>query len=259
MAACAIPSAHALEQSDNLEDFPREPLEGGDDFCIESCDLAKGYKEGRLSVVLQFAIRRDGSAVAFPSHQDDIRYNSSPVFMLQLNSHDPADGYKWDQEFVFVVDVKGVDEKNVLIPSLVRFYPVEEKVTDGVGSRYFSTIRERGFKFLPCPLRVDGESGVFGRPFAAELANDLDPRDIKCGMEVVNCISDAYGKACGQLVISVGAVEVLLPGLKVEVGAGAMAVSRNADSVFYLRDVLIGPFDFEMGMAKRRIPDFRHE
>lgn len=235
------------------------PPERWQNFGIESWNIPKCYVEGSFSLILDFAIQRDRAAVVLSAQQHNIREDSLSRFMLQFNAHNGSDGDERDQEVVFVVNVESIDKENVRVPSLVRFYPIQHQVADGMNARYFSILRQRGFKFLPCPLRINGEPRPLVRSLETQLADDFDPHNIQGGMEIVNRIANTQSNVGGQLPISMSTLEVLLPGLTVDVDAGAVVVSRAADSLFDLRDVLIGPFDFEQGIPERVIPDFAHD
>jgi hypothetical protein len=78
-------------------------------------------------------------------------------------------------------------------------------------------------------------------------------------VEIVDRIASAQSEVGSQLPIRVSTVEVLLPGLSIDVDAGAVIVSRIAESTFNLRDVLIGPLDFEHGIPERVVPKFAHD
>lgn len=236
--------SHSLQGSHDPLDLPREPLQRGDDFeIVETCCLSKSYMKGSLSVILEFGFQRNALAKTLSSRQDNIKHLDSAVFMLQFNALDSGNRDQWDEELMFIVNVEGVEEQEIAVSSLVRFYPVKYQVADGIASRYFSTLHKRGFKFLSCPLRVGWESGVLMRSFETEFTNNFNPSNIESGMEIVNHIADYQGKIGSQFPISMRTIKKLLSGLEVHVHAGAVAVGRDANPFLYLRDVLVGPFD----------------
>jgi len=66
----------------------------------------------------------------------------------------------------------------------------------------------------------------------------------------MDCISDYEGKVGLQGSVSQSVLNELLPRLQINLEAGSVSVRRAADALLNIRDVLVGPFDLQLGVSK---------
>jgi hypothetical protein len=212
-------------------------------LALERGALAKGYKEGDLSVICELRARLNGLPEgAVGRHDQNIGKHPSPIYILQFHAHNPGDGEHWDQEMVFVVNVKGMKGENIAVPSSIWFYSLNHEVEESRCRAYASCHGKVRYDFFPrIGDREFGSGGV--KPFGTQSAYCILPSKIQSAMEVVDCIANHERNIRAEGPIKKNVVEELFPRLAIDVHGGAVAVGRCAESLLDIGDVLIGPFD----------------
>lgn len=210
--------------------------------------LVEQYREHRLSVVQKFKCGRRFQYAEFSS-ADDFEgaiikgHTASP-------SVDMSEGYNrhhWYQQQMFVSDVQIVQGAEGIIPSLVRLDLVEDCGDDILARNlYLSTIDGR-FHFLS--RLANGKLDVVGR--ATCTADDFAGHEIEGGSKVVQCIANDQGQAFGQWCDN-AELQRVLTGSRIFLDAESVKVSLNEGVQFGIQlvDVLIGPFDLQLGSGK---------
>lgn len=258
VSVCAIPLFHPLQDSDDAIDFGSNAKQSLNHlFTLQGISLAERYAEARLSVVLDLCPKRNKLPVIVGSRQHNIQPLNFPVFMLEFHAIDSSDREHWDQKMVFVVDVELVEGSNISIPSSVRFHAIHDEVEEYMRGWYFSA--HSGLKIPSFLLGVNRELAEPGIDFRNEGAVSGTPRNIERAVEIVDSISHRERDFPRQLAVSKMVVEELFPRLRVDVQAGAVTVGRSEDSLLNICDVLIGPLNFQRGIAEWVLPKFAHE
>lgn len=206
---------------------------------------AKGYLELNLSVILEFAPKRNGRSEGFSVRpKDDLVDVNRPVFALCFNACDPSNRQHRKEEPVFVVDVEGMDGENIRVPSFVSLHVVHKEVVDLGTGIYASCFGKNSLKPSFGLVGIDGKLAPLSNGFLPDLSHDFEPSNIQSGAEVMNCIASYTGEFTPQHKIIPLVIEELFPRLQIHVHAGAIAVCRSKDSIAELMDVLVGPLDF---------------
>lgn len=233
-----------LEQPHDSLCFPCKALKGRNNVeILKRHSLAESYLKSDLSVILDLAVQGYSSSVGIGRDQHDFVSVNRPAFVLHFHALDTRDREHWNQEFVFILNVECVKGEKIAVPSLVTFHSIEHESDDGRGGWYFSAFRERVFKFLTIPPRVDGEMSMLRRGLRTERVNGSDPDDIKCASEIVDCIANHQGDIGTQFPVRQSVIEELFPRLGIDVHSGAVSVRRGVESRLDICDVLIGPLD----------------
>lgn len=255
-----MPSTRPCQPSQSPDDaanLRRESNQGRNDLLIlQSIPLAERYQESRLSVILDLCSIRHDSSVVTGSRQNNISPLPTPIYILKFQALDGRNGNHWDKGMVFVVNVELMNGENISVPSSVWFYAIDEQIKEGGGGRYFSA--QFGLKAPSLFFGVDGELAKFGVGIRDECRVRFTPRNVQSAVQIVDCIANNERNFPRQSPISKSVIEELFPRLSINVQAGSVSVGRGEKSLIDIRDVLIGPFDFERSVAKGMFPDFRH-
>jgi hypothetical protein len=194
-------------------------------------------------VICELRAKLNGLPVgAFGRDDQNIGEQSRPIYIFQFHAHNPRDGEHWDQEMVFIVNVKGMKGENIAVPSSVWFYVLNQEIEESRCRAYASCLGKVRYESFP---RVgDREFGFSGiEPFGTQSLRGIPPSNIQSGMEIVDCIANHERNIGAKGPIKKNVVEELFPRLSIEVQGGAVAVGRGTESLLDVSDVLIGPFD----------------
>lgn len=206
--------------------------------------MAKGYEEGDLSVICELRAKLNGLPVGAVGRDDqNISEQPRPIYVFQFHAHNPRDGEHWNQEMVFVVDVKGMKGENIAVPSSVWFYVLDHEIEESRCRAYASCRGKVRYEFFP--RLGDGEFGFSGtESFGTQSAHGIAPSNIQSAFEIVDCVANHERNIGAKGSIKKNVVGEVFPRLSIDVHGGAVAVGRGAESLLDISDVLIGPFDF---------------
>ena len=245
------PAAEALQGLHNLEDELRVKRERVRDFHKISRQIvfSENYVEGNLALILDMKVLPQGDKEA-ATFADPLELMGDNVALLifQNNSSDSDHMHQWNEQLVLIENIKAVNCPDVVIPSRVWFYFGNNPFVEvGAGDIYLSLF-ERSCKFLCSPK--NGELGKVVRR-NVEMTECCDPRKIKSGSEVVNSITNnqsQFSLNCGGIrqVVSNGALNSFVSDLEVVCEGRSVSIGQCEDTLFKLRDVLVGPFNLEM-------------
>ena len=224
--------ANFLGTVDHVGDKPRESSQGLTDWLpFKRLALPKDYIGGRVSFVYNFVpdAGRRSEWAQMAAHINELEH---VVFF-----GDADDG---DEGRVLVPRIKIVDSEEVLVPSTVWFYRVEDEVGDGwVRSLYWSIVEEC-FKMVPVVANPQQRS--FGS-LATGTAHEFVEHVVEGGAEVMHRVTYGEPDDIGEGINLKD--HRFTPGLLVRMGSDTtvIAFEEDVDSGFKLLDMLIGPFD----------------
>jgi hypothetical protein len=209
-------------------------------------NLAKHYLDGELALVLDCAFQRQADAVgAIASHEIGVPGFQIPFLIFHNDALSVYGSRYWNEQPMLVRDVHVVKHFNEAIPTnCVRLYvgddPVKEFRTKNI---YFSP-SQSAFYFFP-GLR-SGEFGVTIKcsasvPFDGSAVGVINRRP-----EIMESISNnqrhnwsEFGK------VSKCVDDILRSNTLVTLDSGTVTVLHRSNELLQVRNVFIGPFNFE--------------
>lgn len=213
---------------------------------VSGRSLVEDYNHCDLSLILDFAPLQNFDPVRAGTGQCPIERAHVAPWILYLQAVQEGNVKEWNQQSMFISPVEYVNGPHGTIPSVVGLYLGDYEIVEaGSGLVYFS-IPKRIFQKLTS--RVNGE-------FVRLLGSDhgvfhqrTDPRVIKSAFEIMNRVPDHQSKVAGVLAPLANAIlQKLISSLRIDLDAGSVLVRQDGDSSFNLRDVLVGPFNFQSG------------
>ncbi len=144
----------------------------------------------------------------------------------------------WNQELVFVRDVKVVQNPESFIPSFVRLYAIQNEVDDRLeGLGYFSTMNGRR------DLSLCGSNRKFDvRVGGGKHTDKLVPDVVEGTAHIVNCIADDRCESWREMLIRRREVQDIASLVRVEFDGDAVSVFVDKPLNFRVKliDMLFG-------------------
>lgn len=206
----------------------------------------QGYRDGKLSLILNFDSRPKSNAMTGGSRQGDssaFGNHSALISYDNIANHAPRVTVENEQVFVKVVDfVKKVD--GFILPSLVRLYlghhELEERLTPGI---YLDAVK--GI-FKAFPSLINGEFPMpFMRARNVEPLNSEVPCHVQSTSKIVNGIPDDERKLSEvELQILGDVCDLLNSSIRVTLNCRGIVLLEREESCIHISDMLIGPLDF---------------
>ncbi len=98
-----------MQKPDDLRDLPRISLEGWDYAkSLRRYSIAEPYLNGRVSVVLEVAIKRNLGAPEAESTQCQGAAIGRPIYVFQFHAINEHEIQDWNEQAMFVVNVEVV-------------------------------------------------------------------------------------------------------------------------------------------------------
>jgi len=222
----------------------RQIMQRWDDrLTIENLSFAENYIEGRLSLICDIEVGVSRYHIQFSSlpnnKVNELKAITSLVFGTCPNkSGDRGDG---DQQLMFVHDVEVVKCAQGVIPSLVRFYRIDDNVDDGTGrSLYFPAI-DGFYKFVTRVPKVELRLPV---GCVSSQGDDLVSHQVQGRAQVVNCIANNQGNFTGHLLSGLELQDIISTiRVSLDVKTIEVRLEKCQENALKLIDVLVGPFD----------------
>ena len=246
-----------LQESRDAQYLGVEPPQCRDDFETFGWNsIPESYLEGRVSIVLELAPKRNLNPLRNGSSQ---RCKSEaihlPVFLLQFYAIDRQDIHNWDEQMVLIVNVEPMNSANIGVSSLTRFHALNHEFEEARIGQYFSCLLEHRFKVLPVFTRREFDFGIVSS--GTERLNSVGPCNIQSALEIVDCVSNRQCMLSADVLLSKAVKEELSPRTRIDVKRQVVGVFRGKESLLDVRDVLIGPFDFEGWPCRTGFPKLR--
>jgi hypothetical protein len=234
------------ERLDRARDFFGDPVKRWNDrLVLEGHSYIEEYVRGRLALVLHCNI----PVVLFPKPNPagfvhDVRVNENKIVrvILKANTLKPHKLHHWNEKLMLVPDVHIVNSPEGVIPSLVGFYRIQDKVMNGLGDLLlFQSAIKGTYQFLP--RIADWEPCPFvGSAIAPQ--NNLVVHEIQGAAEIVqNVPNDKRGIIGGEgryvnPKVICSSLDIFVNTERVEVRA-----RENAQQGIQVSDVFYGPFN----------------
>ena len=214
-----------------------------DSLTLENLSFVEDYIEGRLSLLCDLEIgvsryRINLSALSY-SKANALKTIAPVVFCTHPNkSGDRGDG---DQQPMFVHDVEIVKCAQGVIPSLVRFYRIDDKVDDGTGRSLYFSIIDGFYKFIARIPKIESCFSVGG---VSSQGDDLTSHQVQSSMQVMDRISNNQGNLAGHLLgcFKLKDIHSILR-VSLDVKTIEVRLEKCQENALKLIDVLVGPFD----------------
>ncbi|MCH7638374.1 MAG: hypothetical protein IH855_02775 [Bacteroidetes bacterium] len=209
--------------------------------------LPEHYIENRIAVVCYLeSLRppRDLYTVIFFARQrdeangriDDI--GNCCFGILECDAIDADEANDGRKRNMLVLDVQVVDGIQKVIPTVVRLYRVEDEVSNVLADGLYWSVIQGRFKTIPVPVKR--ETRILGWP-PSEVTYEFVPHNIEGGLEIMEYVAHDRAEVMGKR--SGSDIERIAVRILVKLNGRTPSVQVRADSLFKLRDVLIGPFD----------------
>ena len=212
-------------------------------------DIAKHYINGELALILDCAFQWKAGAVGtIASNEVRCVYGFDfPILIFHNNSPGVRSSRYWNEQQVLIRNVQVVKHLNETVSAeCVRLYvghdPVEKFRATNI---YFSPV-EKSFHIFPgLPNGKFGPliKGVKGMPF-----DGTDVGVVDGGPQIVESVSDNQRHRRGEL-RHVGKCvdDILRSNWLVSLDSGSVTIPHRGDDSLQVRNVFIGPFNFESG------------
>ena len=256
MATCAIPVQFGsrLTQAErmlNLVDgcrysFGQIAHRWNDCVASERKTVSENYLEGRISVILNFAVSHSAERMGSDQIVTDLPSGNANFFSLIIDKNDPIDEFELrfgDQKPMFIFNVEIIEGTNELpIAARVRLYGFHDAVDDIFrGTLCKSTIQA---VFKGVPGLIHGKSGVVA---SATCSSEFDLCDnvVKRGSEIVQGITKRKGEGVRQS-LSRSDLKEIISSIRIVLHDDFMGLSIRELSQYHVEviDMLYGPLDF---------------
>lgn len=234
---------------DNARYDLRQLMQRWDDrLILEGLVFSEAYKEGRLTVTCDLQSRegaRYRCHFASNLHNNPVKLKTwtEPFSRQALKNNVPdfGDVEYWRKKDMLVLNVQVVQSVEGVIPSFVWFYRMDDAVNNLARNSLFYSAIDLAYKFAPT-----FENWKFSPPtdVALRSADDITVSNIKCGAQVVDCVSNYELNALRRLSSELK-IECKYTGLIVWLECESVEVRLDKffnDSIQVV-DVMIGPFD----------------
>jgi hypothetical protein len=162
---------------------------------------------------------------------------------------------EWEEHPMLVHIASLVDGPNGSISSLVGLYFIHEKVKECAAIDVYLSLYETTFKFIRRQENREFVSEVAAKGFGRQSLADFPPRMVKSAIQIMDSIPDQQSDVSWGLPIAKVVLDEFLSGVRVRLDDGGVGISQDLNSLLKVNDVLIGPFDFEVGAPKLRAHD----
>ncbi len=150
------------------------------------------YLEGRLSIILELAPKRNYFSVGKVTCEHNGQIVNRPVLLLQFHSINCEDVKNWDEQLVFVMDIKPMNGPNVEVPSFVRVVrsqSIHHEIEQRGSCVYFSGLREGRFKvFLGVTNGEFGSCGIESR--GTQSFERIPVNNVESAAQIVDCVAN---------------------------------------------------------------------
>ena len=170
------------------------------------------------------------------------------MLVFHVNVADRGIVQHWNQEPVLVSSVELVNGPNGKIPSIVGLYLAHDKTEEIWGGDVCFNPLHGIFKSIGCG--VDGKLGSFPISSRNQPTDRLEPHVIQGALEIMDDVSEYYGQiVAGASVLDICKVAIneFASTISVYLGRDSQSFFQAIDSKFKVRNVMVGPFDFETG------------
>jgi len=169
------------------------------------------------------------------------------VFIDYSDAIDATSRKYGDKKPVFVSNVECVNGPDGTIPSVARFYRVNHKAIElRADSMYFS-LSKGTFHFIYG--FSDWKLGPVINKRGSEFLNSLEPCVVQSAIEIVNGISEHEGNVVESRAVGKIMSEYFSTSFRVNIDSSRVGCMQKNNPAFDVRDVLIGPFDLQVGIG----------
>jgi len=205
--------------------------------------IVEQYHQGRFTLVCDLDIRVADTLVSrgsISSNRPSPDNNLRASVIFSNNIIDRRDLHEWYQKPVFVENVEIVQGPKGVIPSLVRFYDIQDEVADLFGGLVYFRPFDGSYKVIPSfPKRENGVVVVDSEV----VKYDFIDSEIKGTAKVVEGITD-YGREVIWHGLSSIDLHAIVSELSVTLDAESVRVhSKSTDHFVKVIDVLLGPIN----------------
>jgi hypothetical protein len=200
----------------------------------------ENYVFGRMALVLQYHLSRYiGRRAARPTGLEALGVFSL-MLVLKANVENAHSLESWNNKMMFVPDVKVVQATQNVVPSLIGFYLVHDKVTNILSRSLFQSTTDRSYKFFPRFSEWETCRSVW-RPTCCDY--NLSDQDIEGAPQIMNSVTKNQGsfhvwETSFELDTKIDPQRVFLYPGAVEVRS-----EEVPNQSIKLIDVMVGPFD----------------
>jgi hypothetical protein len=254
-AAVNIIATSEEQQSERLNcarNFFGDPRQRYDNrLRLERHSCIENYRSGNMALVLHCHSDVIGlaqsDASGFVREPDLVLVNRDTLVIFKADANEGGNLQHWDEQLMFVPNIKVVKGPDEWIPSRVGFYVIQNKVFNVERDLLlFQSAIQGGYKFLPSIAHW--ESGPLCRG-SVTLQNHLVPQQVEGASEVVQHIANREGNVVGgktrsehidaQMICSLPFVVLDTDGMKV------VRLSEGANQRNHVAEVLFGPFNLQ--------------
>ncbi len=241
------PSAESqqLERLNRARKFFGDPRERFNNrLILERVSKVEEYRRGRVALILQCQHSSFGAlqpkAMGFGKRESSTWINSDIAFVVlkaQVAELHPLKD--WDEKLMLVQIVQVIEEPEPVIPSLVGFYGIQNKIVeDRSDLLLFKSVTKAGYKFFPS--WTDWETS----PIPAVPAIRCEEK-IKCTPEVMERIANYQ---CATVTLKLGQINIKpeeICTIRVLLNRDSVKarIEKRSKQEVNIQDVLIGPFN----------------
>lgn len=236
-----------LERLNNARNFFGDPVQRWNDrLASEGKSVVEKYSSGRMAFILYSKILSEELAQRqsprLIGNQQFIERPFFSIFVLKANAPDVHDLQDWNQELMFVPNIQVVQSPDRVIPSLVGFYLIQEKIMDfDLDLLLFEDVDEGGFQFISGI--ANGKSTVLA-DLSAALDDDVIPQNIEGASKIVEHIPDHHSGILGWQCIRIEKQRQPIPSFQVLIDAEDVKVTPLSEPSIQFSKVLRGPLNF---------------
>lgn len=250
-------SQRRLEILHKLDNVASGLRELGENFSYLDAAVKAGiwhhYIKGQLALILNLNIR---------SERDDVGRTCTcwsakslkcfTAVILHNNAVDSGYRRQGEQNQMLVRNVEFVKsvEDGAVLPSFVRLYVGDEQVEDGrIREGVYANPIDRTFKVFQ--RGMDRKLRMIAVKSVNMLSEQSNPSEIERGPKIVNSISSDQGDVIGVLAEVEKVYEFLIASVSIHQNSGGAGFFQRANSPLQIRNVLIGPLDFQASFSER--------
>jgi hypothetical protein len=211
------------------------------------------YSKGNMSAVFYVEAIGDFNVVGRVLHCGPESLPIYPThFVLKLDALNGSKVNEWEENPVLIHVTSLVDGPNGGIPSLVRLYLINENPKKfGEIAVYFSL-----FKMSPHLIRMNKNREFISEVTAERLGGqsfaDFPPCMVEGAIQVMDGIADHESYVGSGLSVAKIVLDEFLSSVRIRLDGGGVRISQGLDSRLNINDVLIGPINLQVGIAKNR-------
>jgi hypothetical protein len=211
------------------------------------------YAKGKISLIFNVESRPNGQSKREIAAGSKPNHVAVPGIILKLDA--AADGVveHWNQKAVFISNVELVNGPDGKIPSVVGLYLIEQEFEKSLTCNVYFSLLKRSFQTFKCGMtrEFDISVGALG----SDSLKRREPRIIESAFHVMDGVSDHHSHVIGQGIHILDFIfKEFISSAGIDLDCSSASFLQRENSCFNLRDMLIGPFDFESGTLVNRHP-----